>query len=264
MDKQCKTCEFNSNGTCCECNDLYDYGGKITDDSKCCENWSADLDYFTYVMKNAPRFMRDLYEDSKISYDEFLKSYDDYIADKAIPINFFDAMKMIYDLSMIDIAVLLDVSFGVVYRAKTRGIPKKRINQFASALCVKPELLEATTTADIKALYECKKIFYKQPNIHSRIVAMPQWKKDLARTLSSLIHCSLQSAEVFTRIDNIHWMNDMKIEEFTESEKIFINFMSKKTYDNKQCIGLDYYLDIASRHYLRIKFKPIHDISRIS
>lgn len=52
--KECKNCEFNFDGICVGNGDLYDYGEKITDDSKCCENWNSNLDCFSYEIYNAP------------------------------------------------------------------------------------------------------------------------------------------------------------------------------------------------------------------
>ena len=50
--KQCKNCEFNFNGECCGGGDLYKYGEKIIDDSKKCDCWQANIEYFDYSRKN--------------------------------------------------------------------------------------------------------------------------------------------------------------------------------------------------------------------
>lgn len=63
---------------------------------------------------------------------------------------------------MVDIAVLLDVSFGVVYRAKTKGVPQKRVKQFAEVLCIDSELLKSNSTEDFNKLYEAREVFFNQ------------------------------------------------------------------------------------------------------
>lgn len=55
---------------------------------------------------------------------------------------------------MINIAVLMNVSFGVVYNAKVKEIPTKRIKQFSDALCIEPEILLNGTTAVFSSLHE--------------------------------------------------------------------------------------------------------------
>ena len=157
MEKSCKTCEFNFDGVCAGHGNVYEYGEKIVDDSKLCDDWSASLEYFTYQTNHAPRFLRDAYNRCCISYQEFSRKLDDFKDGKPVPINFFDAIKAVYGLSMVDIAVLLDVTFGVVYRAKTQGFSSKRIKQFSNALRVPENLLLNTTTGDFEELEQCKK-----------------------------------------------------------------------------------------------------------
>ena len=67
MEKQCKTCEFNFNGTCAEYNSLYGYGNKIIDNTTYCDCWAAGIEYFTDMMKNAPRFLLEKYNEFKKS-----------------------------------------------------------------------------------------------------------------------------------------------------------------------------------------------------
>ena len=159
MNKQCSTCEFNFNGTCVGHGDLYEYGGLITDDTKRCDCWSESFDYFKYKTTTAPRFLRDAYNDRRISYQEFSKRVDDFEAGKPVPVNIFDAIKHVYGISMVDIAVVLGVTYGVVYRAKTKGFAKKRLAQFADGLCIPENLLLNTTTSDFEELSKCKKEF---------------------------------------------------------------------------------------------------------
>lgn len=262
MEKQCKTCEFNFDGNCAEYNSLYGYGNKITDYTKCCKSWEAGTEYFTDMMKNAPRFLLEKYNGFKISYEDLLKFCDDYKCGKSVPIDFFNAVKVVYGLSIVDIAVLLDVSFGVVYQAKTRGIPEKRRKQFAKVLCINTELLDLKDTSSLSELSKSRDVFYSQPNIISKILAMPEWKKELASVISSVyLHCPIHLAKEFARIDKFNWTKNMKLDELTEAEKELINFMKNKKYDDKNFAGIEYNLDIACKPHCCLKFKLVDGIN---
>lgn len=260
MEKQCSTCEFNYGGVCSEYDTLYGYNGKITDDTKKCKYWEADLNYFTNLMNSAPRFLKELFDERKITYQEFSDAYDDYNKGKGVPINFFDAIKIVYGLSMVDIAVLLDVSFGIVYRAKKQGIPKKRRKQFATCLHIDSELLDSITTLNFDDLTRSKEVFYKQAYINERIHAMPQWKKEIAVAMQSQLRCPKNLAEEFARIDQLRWINDMDLNEFTDVEKELIRYTKKLEYDHRICVGLKYNLDIRCKMHLKMMFKPIEEV----
>lgn len=256
MEKSCKTCEFNFDGICAGDGDTYKYDDKIVDDTKCCDGWSAGLDYFTYATTNAPRFLREQLNDCRITYDEFSTALDNYIADHSVSINFFDAIKFIYGISMVDIAVLLDVTFGVVYRAKTKGIPQKRMVQFANALCVEQELLKSITTSDFEKLRVAREIFFNQPNIEKRMNAMPEWKKVLANTISSVyLHCPIHLAKEFARVDKMYWTTNMNLDDFTKSEVELIRYLSRVGKDGERCVALEYSLDLACEPHMRTILK---------
>ncbi|MEG0036110.1 MAG: hypothetical protein RR743_05555, partial [Oscillospiraceae bacterium] len=152
MKKECSNCEFNFRGTCAGHGDVYKYGDTIIDDTKCCDDWGASFDFFCNETTSVPRFLREAFNDCHISYAEFSKMNDDFSAGNAVPINIFDAIKHVYGISMVDIAVVLDVSFGVVYRAKTKGFAQKRIKQFANGLCIPEKFLNGITTGDFDEL----------------------------------------------------------------------------------------------------------------
>ena len=260
LEKQCKTCEFNFDGVCTGHGTTYKYGENITDETRICEDWSAGLEYFTYTTTNAPRFLREQYNDCRISYSGFSSWLDDYQIGKGIPINFFDAIKFIYGISMVDIAVLLDVSFGVVYRAKTKGIPPKRVKKFSDVLCVSPDLLTSVTTENFDKLRECKKIFFSQPNIELRMNSMPEWKKDLANIISaSYLQCPIHIAKEITRVDKLYWAEDMPMDDFTESEKILISYITRKSKKHEPAFSLDYFLDLACKPHMRIEMPNSED-----
>lgn len=245
LEKQCKTCEFNFDGICAGYGDTYKYGEKIVNDTKYCDGWKANLKYFNYETKNAPRFLREQLNDCSISYDEFSSQFNDYTDGKDVPINFFDAVKYIYGISMVDIAVFMDVSFGVVYNAKVKGIPTKRIKQFSEALCVESEILMANTTAVFNKLSKSKDVFFAQSNINQVMNTMPEWKQELARVISSNLRCPIHIAKDFARVDKFYWTKDMPIDDFTESEKALLNFAVKHNAYHKPLIQIEYSLDRA-------------------
>ena len=251
LEKQCKTCEFYLDGACTSYGDTYKHGEKISDDTKTCTDWEANSDYYTYITTNAPRFLREPLNDCKISYNQFLEMLDNYAEGKEIPINIFDAVKLIYGISIVDIAVLMGVSFGVVYRAKTQGIPAKRVMKFAEVLGVSPDLLMTTTTKDFERLKKAKEVFWARPNIETQLDAMPEWKQELTRDISfSYLHCPIHLARDFSRVDKLFWTSKMPIDGFTESEKRMIAFVTRATKRHMPVIKLEFSLDIACKPHM--------------
>ena len=249
LQKTCQTCEFNFDGICAGHGDTYKYDEKITDDSKSCDDWGASLDCFTEMTTQAPRFLREQFNDCSISYDEFQAQLENFEKGESIPINIFDAVKMIYGISMVDIAVLLDVSFGVVYRAKTKDIPAKRIQQFANVLYLPLEIITTKTTTNIISdLKKNKDAFFAQTALDTRLKAMPEWKKELARNISNILKCPIHIANEIARVDKLIWDIDVSYDEYTESEKALIQFLSKR-----HIFGLEYSLDLSCSLHIRLK-----------
>lgn len=255
LDKKCKTCEFNFDGICAGHGDIYKYGESISDENKSCGYWNANFEFFNYITINAPRFLREAYKDCRISYNDFLSSLENYDEGNSVPINFFDAVKFIYGISMVDIAVLLDVSFGVVYRTKTNGIPQKRINQFAEVLFVSTELLTSVTTQDFDQLRAGKETFFSQPHIEQRLNALPEWKWTLVNTISSVLHCPIHMAKEFARVDKMYWTAKMLMDDFTESEKALVKYVSHHNQYHKPGVALEYSLDLACAPHISIRLK---------
>ena len=234
MKKNCNNCEFNFGGICAGHGDVYKYGETILDDTKCCGDWGASFDYYCDETANAPRFLREALNDCSLSYDNFSKQCDAYSAGKNIPINLFDAVKFIYGLSMVDIAVLMNVSFGVVYSAKVKGIPNKRIKKFSDALCIAPEMLFDGTTAIFPSLREGKNKFFAQSNIKEKLTSMPEWKKNLSEAIrSKYVYSPIHLEKDFTRVDKFYWEAEMKMDDFTESEISIINYIKKRVANHK-------------------------------
>lgn len=247
MKKQCSNCEFNEDGICVGNSSIYHRGKAITDETKFCNDWEISEKYYTEQVSSAPRFLREAYKDYKIDYEDFSKRCDDFKSGKAVKINIFDAIKHIYGISMVDIAVLLGVTYGVVYRARSQGFVKKRISQFANGLCIPERILLNTTTDDFEELEKCKKEFFEKPNINTILESMPEWKMKLAQKISSdCVHCPMHLAKIIARVDNFYWEKSISIDQYTESEKVFINYMSKGTKKSKPEHYLKYSLDIAN------------------
>lgn len=254
MKKQCSNCEFNFSGTCAGHGDVYQYGETISDDTKCCNGWGASLEYYVNMTTLAPRFLRDAHNDCRISYHDFSKYIDDIESGIPVAINIFDAVKHIYGISMVDIAVLLGVTYGVVYRAKTKGFVKKRLAQFAAGLCIPERLLLNTNTGDFEELIKCKDTFFAQPNINAVLESVPDWKMKLAQDISSIyVHCPIHIAKTLARVDYLYWNNTFSLDEYTESERVFINYIAKGTKKQKPIHNLEYFLDIAGSPHMRTR-----------
>ena len=254
MDKQCSNCEFNFGGTCAGHGDAYQYGEAITDDTKCCDYWGASLEYYVNQTRTAPRFLRDAHNDCRLSYQDFSKNVEDFESGKPVAINIFDAIKHVYGISMVDIAVLLGVSFGVVYRAKVKGFAKKRIAQFASGLCIPEKILLSTTTNDFKELEKCKEAFWAKHGINEILESMPAWKAQLTQEISSIyVHCPIHIAKTIARVDNLYWNKAFSIDAYTESEQVFINYIARETKKHKPIHNLEYFLDIAGSPHMRTR-----------
>lgn len=260
--KQCKNCEFNSNGICIGHGEIYDYGTQITDDTQCCESWGANLEFFAYETTNAPRFLREAFNDCIISYSSFSSLLDDYVEGKGVPINIFDAVKAIYGISMVDIAILLDVTFGVVYRAKTKGFAKKRIDQFSKGLFIDGELLQKTSTNDFDKLKKSSEKFWSQADISKKLESMPNWKKELSKTICSYLNCPINLAKDFSRVDKLYWTNEMSTDDFTESEKKLINYVVKHGEYKKQVYKIEYFLDLACRPHLSVVYVDSKNVTK--
>lgn len=253
MKRDCSNCEYNFNGICAGHGEVYAYGERITDDTKCCEDWSASVEFFCRETTTAPRFLREAFNDCRISYGEFTEWNDDYSAGRAVPIGVFDAVKAVYGISMVDIAVVLGVSFGVVYRAKTNSFAQKRIKQFSSGLCIPEEFLQNITTNDFDELEECKEEFFKEPKIKETLESVPEWKKKLVSEICSVFHCPIHIARKIARVDKILWNNNFSMSEYTDSEKELIRYISRGSKNHEPICNFEYSLDISCNPHLSVK-----------
>lgn len=247
LKHQCSNCEFNFDGVCA--GGTSTYGQRIVDDSQCCEDWSAGLEYFSYECTVAPRFLREKHHDCSLSYSDFSAQFADFRAGIDVPINIFDAIKHVYGLSMVDIAVLADVSYGVVFQAKTKRIPKKRIQQFCNALCISEDTLMSNSTAVFDELRKGKEALIRQGNLVERLTAIPDWKQKIISFISNeCLRCPVHFAKEFARIDRMYWEQGMNIDEYTDSEKELIGYYTKR---NKNVVSIEYFLDMVGMPHIR-------------
>lgn len=248
LKHQCSNCEFNFDGVCA--GGGLTYGQKIADASKCCEEWSANQEYFAYESLVAPRFLREKFHDCSLSYAEFSAQHDDFREGRAVPINIFDAIKYVYGLSIVDIAVLTDVTYGVVYQAKTKRIPKKRIQQFCNALCITEDGLLTNSTSVFNELRKGKELLVGQGKLTERLSRTPDWMQYIADYIcNECLHCPVHLAKEFARIDRMYWEQGVNIDEYTGSEKALIAYLSKR---NKSIRSIEYFLDMAGVPHIKV------------
>lgn len=246
LKHQCSNCEFNFDGVCAGSTSTY--GQRIVDESKCCEDWRAGLEYYTYECAVAPRFLREKYHDGSLAYHDFSAQFADFRAGNDVPINIFDAIKHIYRLSMVDIAVLADVTYGVVFQAKTKYIPRKRMQQFCNALCISENTLMKDSTAVFGELHKGSEILMQQENLTELLSAIPEWKQKIVSFISNdCLHCPIHLAKTFARIDKMYWEHGMNLDEYTESEKALITYYTKR---NRNVMRIEYFLDIAGMPHI--------------
>lgn len=252
--RQCKTCEFNSSGTCAGHGNTYKYGEVISDDTRSCDDWGASLDYFSEITRNAPWYIREPYQDFKIDYSTFEKLLEADIAGKAIEVNIFDAIREIYGLSLVDLAVLLDVTFGVMYRARSVGTPAKRLKKFSQTLCIPMQFFKKVTTHDFEQIQKCKVEFEQSIHIEVALKNMPEWKQELMRQVANYLHCPIHLAKEIARVDKLNWQkgtNDI----LNDNEQLLVDYVSKAAAKKKQTLtSLEYSLDIATLPHFRATY----------
>ena len=251
LKHQCANCEFNLNGICTG-SSLF-YGRNITDDSSSCEYWNANTEYFSFERIAAPRFLRDNYNNGKLSYVDFSAQHIEFDSGVDVPINIFDAVKYIYGLSIVDIAVLANVTYSVAFWAKTRRIPQKRIQQFCDALCISENTIMSNSTSIFDELRKGKKLLFGQEGISERLSAIPDWKQKIVNyIIGGCLNCPTYLAIKFARIDTMYWEKGMNINEYTESERALISYYTSK---NKNVISIDFFLDIAGMPHICVRMK---------
>lgn len=252
--KQCGNCEFNFGGTCAGGdNGEHAYGAAIADETATCSGWGASLECFTEITQTAPWYLKEPYESFRIDYSSFEDLLEADSRGEAIEVNIYDAIKHIYKISLVDLAVVLGVSFNVIYRAKTHGTPEKRQVAFAKILCLPRKFFTQTTTHDFAELENCATVFASKIDVVSLAKEMPDWKQTVASEVSTILRCPIHIAKELARVDFLYWDATMPLENLLPCEKAlidYLNFAMKKS--GKQLSRLEYSLDNGSHVRMRI------------
>lgn len=245
VKRECNTCEFNFNGVCAGHGDVYNYGEKIIDDTKGCDDWGADFKYFSEVMKEAPWYIKNDYENCKISFEEFLKKLDDDNNGIALKINLYDAIEKIYDLSFVELAEVLGVSLGVVNYARFQGTTAKRVSEFSAKLCIPVGFFNYFTTHDLEELKRCKKEFESNGDPKVFCDKKMKWKEEkLIPRIMECLGCTYTSAQKYYTITQVKWRKNMEISELNELEKEFVEFIIRINKRKKhELISFEYLID---------------------
>ncbi len=158
LDKTCGTCEFNFRGIC----GGYKYNEEIKDLNNTCEGWESDYKYFSYLINNAPWYIKDKYMRYKISFGELVNLIEKDAHNEPIVLNIFDLIEKVYGLCFpYDFAEVLDVSEGVLRYAYVHGTPQKRLYHFSTILKIPTHFFDKVTTLDIPTIEQCKKDFFE-------------------------------------------------------------------------------------------------------
>lgn len=255
--RQCRTCKFNFSGTCaCGDNDTHKYGDEIKNDNDCCEGWNVSFEYFTEITSNLPWYARESYLEGKISFSAVIDMLEADARGEAVEVNIFDVIKKIYDLSLVDLAIILNVSFGVMHRARRLGVPQKRIKKFSETLCIPIELFDKSTTADFDKIEKCKIEFYDKLENGAFEKNIPDWKKDLDIDVSNILRCPIHISRDIAFIDKLYWQTNNN--ELNSNEQLLIDFLSKQAKkENRELVKVEYYLDLSTGIHLNFGMKNI-------
>ncbi len=253
--KQCKTCEFNFSGICAGHGDTYKYGEAITNDTLSCDDWGANLEYFSEITQNAPWYIREPYQDCKIDYSTFEKLLEADTKKEAIEVNIYDVIRKIYGLSLVDLAVLFDVTFGVMYRARSVGTPVKRLKKFSQVLCIPAEFFKKITTHDFEQIKKCKVEFEQSTDMGAILKNVPEWKQELMFCVTNYLHCPMHIAKEIARVDKLNWKINNS-DTLNDGEKMLVDWVSKTARKQKQtAVSIEYSLDIATLPHFHVVYR---------
>ena len=241
--KQCQTCEFYVSEECTEGGSMHDYD-KNQDNNFECDDWEANIEYFSEIQRNAPWYIREQYLEHNVNYSNMLELIESDAKGDAIEINIYDAIRKIYGLSLVDLAVILDVNFGVMYRSRSVGTSTKRLNYFSQMLCIPIEFFKLFTTHNFNELETCLVLFKKQTDILESLKKTPDWKQALIKEIICCFRCPIHIAKEIARVDKLYWEDGMNYT-LNSSEKIFVNFLIKSKCKAKKIKTLKYSLDIT-------------------
>ncbi|HHD2784265.1 TPA: hypothetical protein ACOTHR_001738 [Clostridium perfringens] len=146
LEKDCTTCKFNFDGICADGNP---YGKKIENIVINCEYWEDSLDYFNVIMKEIPWYIKEPFDNCKISYRELLEYIDKDYKREPFDINLYRLIEEILNIDTFKLADILGVKVTVIGYAMRRGTPSKRTEEFSIKLGLPSKYFRKTTNLDI-------------------------------------------------------------------------------------------------------------------
>ena len=197
---------------------------------------------YSDIIAESPWYIRDSYLDLRISFTEALEQIEAVKDGVAITVNIYDAIKHIYGLSLVDLAVIFDVSYGVMFHARYNGTCQKRLKQFSNTLCILPHFFDSLTTHDLKQLEKCKEHFYDSHKDLSKIIT-PEWHERLTREIMKYFKCPIDVARKISHIDRLIWQPTCGTA-YNEYELALINWTKKQAEkENRDLSTIEYKLD---------------------
>lgn len=160
IKKQCNTCGFNFENVCARGGEKYKNGDVINEEAINCYGWSASLEYFKDFMNTAPWFIKEPYDNCKISFNEFLELYDKAALGEYISINIVSAIVHVYGLKEYQIAEFIGESVGVVINSILKYVPEKRKQQYANTFCIPILFFDNFSNQKLKELEKYKEKFF--------------------------------------------------------------------------------------------------------
>ena len=255
IKKQCKKCKFNNLGKCVE--KSYPYGDSkeiIGDNRKSCENWEPNEKFNNKIMNQAPWYLKESLKYDKINYKEFLDLVERDGKGEAIKINIYDAIKKVYGYSLVNLALLLEVSFGVMYRARSTKTPVKRIKAVAELLCIPEEFFTEFTSLELVKLEKSKAAFIVKAQTMKFPQEVPEWFNNLVGEICTLLGCAAPVAREIAQVDRLRWVEG-EVLSVNRYEKAMFDYANQKATElNKEMVSIKYSVDIGAHPHFSANF----------
>lgn len=157
----CGTCEFNFRGICAGGDTEHEYGHTITDLFDTCTCWGESYDYYTKINSNLPWYIKNPYTKGNANGKSDIELLEMDYNDEPIDVSIIELIEKTYQLNCGELAEVLNVSPGVIYRAIIRGVPEKRKQDFSSVLKIPEWYFDRVTTCDFPVIERCRDEFMK-------------------------------------------------------------------------------------------------------
>lgn len=256
IKRQCKKCKFNNYGKCSE--KSYPYGDSkeiISDNRKNCFNWKPNEALNNKIMNQAPWYLKEALKYDKIIYEEFLDLVDKDGKNEPIPINIYDAIRKVYGYSLVNIALLMEVSFGVMYRARSVKTPTKRIKKLAELLCIPEEFFTEFTSLNLNELEKSKASFIIKAKTMKFPEEVPNWFNNLVGEICTLLGCSASVAREIAQVDRLKWAEG-EVLSINKYEKAIFDYTNEKAIKlNKSMATIKYSIDIGAHPHFKATFE---------